>query len=219
MKNKKKSKNSGRKLSARDLKNEVFKLLKRHARKKLNAKQIIRKLKISNSPDAVQHALEGLTEEGKLFSFGDYQYRLDRNVSSGPVITKEHKGVVDITRSGAGYIIVDGLENDVYVPAKFLNGAMNGDKVTVAVGTARGRRKPEGKVTKVLERASEFFIGTISIGPKYATALVETGGREFDVYIELENLLEAQDKEKAVIKITKWPTRTVKICLVESPLF
>ena len=59
MKNKKKSKNSGRKLSARDLKNEVFKLLKRHARKKLNAKQIIRKLKISNSPDAVQHALEG----------------------------------------------------------------------------------------------------------------------------------------------------------------
>jgi len=87
---------------------------------------------------------------------------------------------------------------------------MNGDKVTVAVGTARGRRKPEGKVTKVLERASEFFIGTISIGPKYAVGLVEIGGREFEIYIELENLLEAEDGEKAVIKITKWPTRTVK---------
>ena len=212
MQDKKKSKGSGRKLSARNLKNEVFKLLKRNARKKLNAKQIIRKLKISNSPDAVQHALEGLTEEGKLFSFGDKLYRLDRNIAagSGPVITKEHQGVVDITRSGAGYIIVDSLENDVYVPAKFLGGAMNGDKVTVAVSAARGRRKPEGKITKVLERASEFFIGTISIGPKYATGLVEIGGREFEIYIELENLLEAEDGEKAVIKITKWPTRTVK---------
>jgi len=210
MQKKKKSKRSKRKLSARDLKNEVFKLLKRNARKKLNAKQIIRKLKISNSPDAVQHALEGLTEEGKLFSFGDKLYRLDRNVSSGPKITKEHQGVVDITRSGAGYIIVDGLENDVYVPAKYLKGAMNGDKVTIAVSTARGRRKPEGKVIKVLERASEFFIGTISIGSKYATAIVEAGGREFEVYIELDNLLEAQDGEKAVVKITKWPTRVVK---------
>ncbi len=210
MQNKKKSKKTGRKLSARDLKNEVFKLLKRNARKKLNAKQIIRKLKITNSPDAVQHALEGLTEEGKLFSFGDKLYRLDRNVASGPVVTKEHQGIVDITRSGAGYIIVDGLENDVYVPAKHLMGAMNGDKVTIAVSTARGRRKPEGKVTKVLERASEFFIGTISIGAKYAIALVEAGGREFEVFIELDNLLEAEDGEKAVVKITKWPTRTVK---------
>ena len=210
MQKKKKSKKTGRKLSARDLKNEVFKLLKRNARKKLNAKQIIRKLKITNSPDAVQHALEGLTEEGKLFSFGDKLYRLDRNVASGPVVTKEHQGVVDITRSGAGYIIVDGLENDVYVPAKYLKGAMNGDKVTIAVSTARGRRKPEGKVIKVLERASEFFIGTISIGTKYATAIVEAGGREFEVFIELDNLLEAKDGEKAVVKITKWPTRVVK---------
>jgi len=48
------------------------------------------------------------------------------------------------------------------------------------------------------------------LGPKYAVGLVEIGGREFEIYIELENLLEAEDGEKAVIKITKWPTRTVK---------
>lgn len=210
---KKKSKNSGRKLSARDLKTEVFKLLKRNARKKLNAKQIIRKLKITNSPDAVQHALEGLTEEGKLFSFGDKLYRLDRNVSNnngGPKVTKEHQGIVDMTRSGAGYIVVDGMENDIYVPGKYLKGALNGDKVSVAVSVSRGRRKPEGKVVKVLERASEFFIGTINIQNKYAIAIVEAGGRTFDVYIELEDLLEAKDGEKAVVKITKWPTRTAK---------
>ena len=209
---KKKSKNTGRKLSARDLKKEVFKLLKRNARKKLNAKQIIKKLKIANSRDAVQHALEGLTEEGKLFSFGDQLYRLDRNVANnnGPKITKEHQGTVDMTRSGAGYIVVDGLENDVYVPAKFLKGALNGDKVSVAVSVSRGRRKPEGKVVKVLERASEFFIGTMDLKAKYGIAIVEAGGRTFDVYIEPEDLLEAKAGEKVVVKITKWPTRTAK---------
>lgn len=207
---KKKSKTKGRKLSARDLKNEVFKLLKRNARKKLNAKQIIKKLKIANSRDAVQHALERLTEEGKLFSFGDQLYRLDRNISKGPVVTKEHTGILDMTKTGAGYIMVDGLENDVYVPGKYLKGAMNGDKVTVAVSASRGRRKPEGKVVKILERASDFFMGTLSIHNKYATARVEVGGRDFDIYIDFDDLMDGKDGEKAVVKITKWPSRVNK---------
>ena len=73
----KKSRKKGKKLSAGQLKNEIAKLFKRSPRKRLNSKQIIKKLKIANNRDSVQDALNKLTEENKLVPVGDYKYRVN----------------------------------------------------------------------------------------------------------------------------------------------
>ena len=44
-----------------------------------------------------------------------------------------YKGTLEVTRSGLGYVIVDGLEKDVLVKRENIRNALNGDEVRVEV--------------------------------------------------------------------------------------
>ncbi|MEL6925365.1 MAG: ribonuclease R, partial [Bacteroidota bacterium] len=207
----KKSKTKGQKLNVRDLKTQITKLFKRDHRKRLTAKQVIKKLKIANSKDSVQHALEKLTNKGILFTPDQVKFKLDKfsNVNQqnggGSVARQTYEGYVDMTRTGAAYIMVDNLEDDIYVAAKALNTALHGDKVEVRVRHQRGRRKPDGEIVKVLERAREFFIGTLRLSRKYGIVIPDRLNMPVDIYVDLDNLNEARDGEKVIVKIIKWP--------------
>ncbi len=200
-------KKKGRKLSVPQLKNEILKLFQRHPKKQLNAKQIIKKLKIANNKDSVHDALVKLAGQNLVFSYDGDKYRIDRRLSS--VHTKEsvHRGRVDMTRSGAAFIICDDLDDDVYVPAKQLNSALHGDQVEVAVFQTRGRRRLEGQIQKVLKRATDYFIGTIRLSRKYAIVIPDKLNMPVDIYVDLENTKEARDGEKVIVKVIKWHTR------------
>ncbi len=199
----KKSKIKGRKLSAKQLQYEILKLFRRHPQKRFNPKQVIRKLKIANNKDSVQHAIEQLVDKNDLAQLENYKYKVKK---SAPARTEQsvHEGKVDMTRTGSAYIVVDDMEDDVFVAVKNMNTALNGDRVKVRVWTPTGRRRPEGEVIQVLERATEAFIGNISIHPKYAT--IVTGGKNvpMDVYVDLDKTMGAKDGEKVVFKIIGW---------------
>lgn len=121
------------------------------------------------------------------------------------------EGRVDMTRSGAAYIVTELLDADVYVPPKYVNTALNGDIVRVLLFPPPPRRKagqparkPEGEIVEVVKRANEFFIGTIRKSRKYALFLPDNPNMPVDVYIPLEACGEARDGEKVVIRITDW---------------
>ncbi|NJN33070.1 MAG: hypothetical protein HC817_01260 [Saprospiraceae bacterium] len=122
----------------------------------------------------------------------------------------KYEGKVDLTKSGAAYIICEGLEDDVFVHASKLNGALNADKVMVNVFPANGRkRRAEGEIVQVLQRATDHFIGTFRKKSKYALVLPDTEGLP-DIYVELEDVREAQEGEKVVVRVTKWLSRANK---------
>src|SRR5688572_21262068 len=71
--------------------------------------------------------------------------------SSGKTI---YKGVIDITRTGLGYVKVEGLDKDIIVKRDHLSNALNGDEVRIEV-TTRGRKfgaRPEGVVVDIIRR-------------------------------------------------------------------
>ncbi|MEM1320238.1 MAG: ribonuclease R [Bacteroidota bacterium] len=207
-KHNRKRKIKGKKLTAAQLKNEILKLFKRQPKKRLNAKQIIKKLKIANSKDAVQDALQKMADQNILFPIADHKYRLDRTTTAkmqGQV--KQYEGTVDMTRSGAAYIRCRDLEDDVYVAAKSLKNALHGDRVLIAVYQLRGRRRPEGEVVRILERATEHFMGTLRLGRKYGIVIPDKLNMQSEIFVGLDDLLDASEGEKVVVKVVKWPTR------------
>ncbi|MEL6863605.1 MAG: ribonuclease R [Bacteroidota bacterium] len=206
-KRRKKTTVKGKKLSSNQLKREVFKIFRRHAKKRFTAKQVIKKLKIANNKDSVSYALSQLAEEQQLVALADHKYQFNQNGSSDQVEESIHEGDVDMTRTGSAYIICADLENDVYVSAKDLNAALNGDRVRISVKKRRGRHRPEGKVIKVLERATDHFLGTLHISRKYAIVIPDRLNMPVDIYVDLDDLNQAQDGDKVVVKIVKWPTR------------
>jgi len=112
---KKKKKNvKGQKLAAHTLRVEIKRLFKRQPQKRFNAKQIIRKLKLANSRDSVQNALEKLANKEVIRSIGDDKFKFNIKEAGGRSSANGEKtvyeGRVDMTRSGSAYIVIDGLE-------------------------------------------------------------------------------------------------------------
>ncbi len=120
------------------------------------------------------------------------------------------EGRVDMTRSGAAYIVSELLDSDVYVAPKYINGALNGDTVRVMLFPPQPRRrgqplrKPEGEVLGVLRRANEFFIGTLRKSRKYALFLPDNPNMPIDIYVPLEAIGQARDGDKVVVRVTDW---------------
>jgi len=116
-------------------------------------------------------------------------------------------GRVDLSRSGSGYIVVEGREQDIFIPQRRLGGAMNGDTVRIRFWTPRGRNKPEGEVVEVTDRKVEFFLGSYRDGRKYGVVIPDRIEYEFDVAVMPNNAGEAKDGDKVVVKVTEWPER------------
>lgn len=121
------------------------------------------------------------------------------------------EGRVDMTRTGAAYIVSELLDTDVYIPPKYVNGALNGDTVRVLMFSAPPRRKggapirkPEGEIVGVLKRANEFFIGTLRKSRKYALFLPDNPNMPVDIYVPLEACGDARDGDKVVVRVTDW---------------
>ncbi|MCB0576165.1 MAG: hypothetical protein KDC61_16540, partial [Saprospiraceae bacterium] len=174
----KKKKSGGKKLTAQQLQIEVLKFLLSHPKKQFSPRQITDQLRVTNNKDSAEHALRQLVQAGSVAEhsknkFGVALEKLTKEVDELPEIEKKAsprpaktaparkpqsqrkiiEGRVDMTRSGAAYIVSELMDTDVYVPPKYVNGALNGDIVKVLLFSTPPRRKggkmlrkPEGEV-------------------------------------------------------------------------
>ncbi len=196
------SKPKAKKFSAKQLQQEILKLFQKDPGARLNPRQLAQKLQAANNKDSVQHAVNQLVGQGKVTHLGDYKYRLNHREAPKNK-SKLYEGYVDMTRTGAAYIVCDGLEDDVYIAASLMNTAMHGDRVLIKAWTPRGRRRLEGEVTKVLERATEHFLGEIRLFPKYAIVSPQKM-MAMDILVNLEDIKGAKDGDLVVVKIKDW---------------
>lgn len=198
-----------RKISGqKDLQELLFSFFVKNPKKRLNTKQLIKKLELDLSKDVVQHALNTMMAENKIFEQPGEKYQLHFDA---PVAEtgEAYEGYVDITRSGAAYIVCDKLERDVYVSPKFLNRALHGDRVLVAVDRFRMNR-PEGKIIRIIHRVTDMFIGTFRQHRNETLVIIDQGYHFFEVRIDPEEALMAEDGDKVVIQITQWADQASK---------
>jgi exoribonuclease R len=82
----------------------------------------------------------------------------DNNKKTG----KTYTGTLDVTKHGAGYVICENLERDIFIPQDVMNGGLHGDLVEVLlIKKYNPDKKPKGKIIKILERKNTKVIGII----------------------------------------------------------
>ena len=113
-------------------------------------------------------------------------------------------GRIEITRKGAGYILVDDGD-DIFVGQKNTGAALNGDLVEIQLVPTRKGKTPEGKVIKILERDKESYVGTIDISEKFAFFRPSSPKIHVDFFIPLEKTKGANNGDKVLVKINDWP--------------
>lgn len=94
------------------------------------------------------------------------------------------EGKVQMTREGFAFVIIEGEENDVFVRASAMHGALNGDLVRVAVKREKTEtQKREGEVTEIIERSRKPFIGILHIVNGQAWVLMQSRFMPYDISI------------------------------------
>jgi len=196
------------------LERKIIDLFSKQITTAFDAKSVINKLKISNSKDSVQDCLDKLVKKGKLEVNRRGKFKWNKSASRPrknklAANGKTAIGRMDVTRSGAAYIICDDLkelDKDIFVPAHKCMGALHGDTVEVIWYLSR-RGKPEGEVIQIIERKTENFIGTLVISRDFAFVVPDHANMQTDIILDPKKLpKEAEDGAKVVVTIKKWHT-------------
>ena len=108
-----------------------------------------------------------------------------------------YEGRVQMTREGFIFVIVDGLDDDIYVKASKTRNALDGDTVKVAVvreqqGRATGKaggkvaRRREGEVVEIVRRSGKQFVGIFHTVGAQAWVLMQSKNMPYDIEVDAE---------------------------------
>jgi len=166
-----------------------------------NYKDVCEGLNLMDPLDRVQvmEILEALVANGQLSEPQPGKFRYSSMGSSFI------DGKVDLTTSGAAYIVSPGNPEDVYVRENYLMNALNGDRVRVHLFARRKGKKLEGEVVEILERAKSEFVGIVQLSQKFAFVVPDSTKMPIDIFVPLNELNGAKNGEKVLVKMLDWP--------------
>jgi ribonuclease R len=196
----KKSKQKGNKLR-NSLVHIIRKVFENNPESILSHKQVCALVDVRDVPlrKLAFDILQDLRAEGYLSNEGHGVYALNKTEGGGGV-----EGRIEITMRGAGFVITDDEQADIYIPPNQVGQALSGDRVRVRIMKTQKSRM-EGVVTEVLERERTQFVGTIEMHEKFAFLVPDNLKAGTDIYIPKEKLKGAKNGDKALVKITVWP--------------
>ncbi|PUU92459.1 ribonuclease R [Halanaerobium sp. ST460_2HS_T2] len=117
-------------------------------------------------------------------------------------------GRIEKTASGNAFLIPDDPEkDDIYIASANMNGAMHNDKVFVRpVHSDRGKSQA-GEVAEIIERVNKKIVGNLEKYKNYGFLIPDNNRICNDVFIPPEALNKAENGQKVVAKITRWPEK------------
>lgn len=179
----------------------IFTVLETEPNKGFNYKQIAAKIGITDAHERnlLIKRLTQLKEKKRILEEGKGNYKVAQSERT------YHTGTVDITGRGNAYIVIEGMEDDVFVPFNKLKKAFHKDKVEVFVYPKRNGRKQEGEITKVLERKKDAFVGIVDMQKTFAFVRPTDFRMYTDIFVSLDKIGDAKNGEKVIVEITEWP--------------
>ena len=168
-------------------------------------KQIFQKLKLSSHP-ARMLAVETMDEmawDDFLAKAGDNAYKLNLK-------TQVQEGTFIRKANGKNSFMPDDGGKPIFVSERNSLFAMNGDRVKVTMMARRERHIKEAMVVEILSHKMDQAVGKLKVEKDYAFLITEGNIFVHDILIPKKKLKGGKDGEKAVVKITQWPSKDSK---------
>jgi len=115
------------------------------------------------------------------------------------------KGVLDISRSGTGFVMVANQDTDILVQRGDFNTALHGDTVKVKIKDGKEKAgRQRGVIIEVLQRKLTEFIGRLEMNKGFAFFVAEMDKPMPDVFIPPAGIKDAKDRDKVIVRILDW---------------
>nr|WP_299071613.1 ribonuclease R [uncultured Allomuricauda sp.] len=179
----------------------IFTVLEKEPSKSFNYKQISSKLGITDTQDRNEliKRLGQLKASDRIIEDGRGKYK------KKPSLHTYFTGKVDLTSSGNAYILVEELDDDIFVPNNRLNRAFHGDTVEVFLKPRRKGKKSEGEISKVLERKKKAYVGIVDKQKTFAFVRPSDSRMYTDIFVPMDKLKKAEDGDKVLVDLGDWP--------------
>jgi len=180
----------------------ILKILKSEPDKFFNYKQIAAKFGVTDasSRNQIIKKLAQLAAKKEIEEVERGKFKIILNVNT-------FNGILEITSKGTGYVLVEELEEDIFIPANNLNKALHGDEVEVYVYRRRRRGKNEGEISRIISRKRNEFVGVIEVQKNYAFVNMQDSRMYTDIFVPKNKIKDAEDGDKVLVKLEDWPEK------------
>lgn len=172
----------------------------------MKAKELAILLNIPKSQrEDLMEVLDALVVEGRI--------GVSKKGKYGKAETFSVNGIFSGHPKGFGFVTVEGMEQDVFIPEDKTGAALHGDRVQIVVepdsrmsgsrsGMGSGGRRAEGAVIRVLEHANEEVVGYYQKNKNFGFVIPDNQKLAKDIFIPQGCDMGAVTGHKVVVKIT-----------------
>ncbi|MCH5269483.1 MAG: ribonuclease R [Lachnospiraceae bacterium] len=143
--------------------------------------------------------LEELVSEGRLTRTARGKFVKGSGKAAAPTI-----GIFIANARGFGFVEIEGMEEDLYIPPDMANGAFHKDKVEVSLLPANGGKRQEAKVVRILERGLSQLVGTYEKSGNFGFVRPDNTRIPRDVFVPIERSKGAVTGHKVVVELTDY---------------
>ena len=180
-------------------KEKILELMDHPAYQPMKIKELAILLQVTKEQrPELEAVLDALLAEGKISLSKRGKYAKSEAVTV--------KGVFTGNRKGFGFVTVEGMAEDVFIPEADTGGALHRDTVLLAVMPGRRGEKPEGRIVKVLERGFSEIVGTYEKSRNYGFVIPDNPKLSVDIFVPKEQAKEAVSGDKVVVRIRDYGT-------------
>lgn len=119
-------------------------------------------------------------------------------------------GVFRANEKGFGFVSVEEEDKEPYeifiAPNNTFN-SLNGDTVLVKPISSNNGKNAEGKIIKILKHEKNEYVGTFEKSKTFGFVVPDDKKITTDIYISKSNCKKIKDKQKVVVRITKYPEK------------
>lgn len=150
--------------------------------------------------------LEELMKEGRIVVSKKGKYSLP----------SEHLFVGTFEANFRGFGFVRREEGDIFIPEKYVNGAMNKDQVQVRIfekdwmDNDYQQRRQEGEIVKILSHGVEEIVGLYHKNKNFGFVVADDQKFNKDIFVPVERSKGAMTGHKVVVKITDFGGKNKK---------
>ncbi len=162
-------------------------------------------LKKPNQVKRFKKVLKKMTQQGQIVKnrYGYYGLPAKMNLLSGTI--QGHP-------KGFAFLLPDkpGLP-DIFISPRNLNGALHRDTVMIRVHKEEKLgQKPEGEVVRILSRGTQEIVGVYDKNSRYGFVVPDDDRFHRDIFVSQDDDKGAENGEKVVVRIIKWPDKPSK---------
>ena len=200
------SKGKGKKrLSKKQIAEMLQTLFQQNPNETFSFKQIFKALKFDTHPVKMMaiDLMEEMAWDDFLSKASDNSYRLNLK-------TQVQEGTFIRKANGKNSFQPDDGGKPIFVSERNSMFALNGDRVKVAMMARREKHIKEAMVVEILSHKMDQAVGKLKVERDYAFLITEGNIFVNDILIPKKKLKGGKTGDKAVVKITQWPSKDSK---------